>query len=79
MELEGVTNVVDFTRTVFSVDDQSYIHLVCENESGKAEIRQFFIEQSFTKEDKFIGKIDLVETKIQEIQILDALRVFQIN
>lgn len=44
MELEGVTNVVDFTRTVFSVDDQSYIHFVCENESGKAEIRQLYIE-----------------------------------
>ena len=44
IELEGVTNVVDFTRTIFSVDDQSYIHLVCENESGQAEIRQVYIE-----------------------------------
>ena len=39
IELAGVTNVIDFTKNVFSVDDQSHIHIVCENESGKQEIR----------------------------------------
>ena len=79
LELEGVTNVVDFTSTVFAVEDQSHIHLVCETEGGKSEIRQVFVEQSFPEGDKFLGKLDLVETKIQELESSDALRIFQVD
>ena len=64
LELEGVTKVLDFTNTVYSVESHEYIHLVCENEEGNTEIRQVFVEQSFPTEDKFIGRIDLIETKI---------------
>ena len=81
IELEGVTNVVDFTSTVFSVENQSHIHLICENESGKREIRQIYVEQTYPKaEDKFVGKIDLVETKVQDISdIGEAFRIFHVD
>ena len=29
LELQGVTNVIDFTSTVFSVQDHEHIHLIC--------------------------------------------------
>ena len=44
LELEGVTNVIDFTSTVYSVADHSSFHLVCQGEGGRTEIRQVFIE-----------------------------------
>ena len=83
IELVGVTKVIDFTRTVFSVDGkQDYIHLVCESEEkGKimTEVRQIFIEQTFSSDDKFLGKIDLVESKIQPVKDSEALRIFHIE
>ena len=44
LELEGVTAVIDFTSTVFSVDDQSHLHLICKGEGGRTEVRQVFVE-----------------------------------
>ena len=37
------------------------------------------MEQSFSEGDKFLGKLDLVETKIQELESSDALRIFQVD
>ena len=79
LELEGVTEVIDFTSTIFSVHDQSHLHLICRGEAGRTELRQIFVEQTFPGDDKFLGKIDLIETKVQEVQINDALRIFQVD
>ena len=79
LELEGVTSVIDFTSVVHSVEDQTHLHLICKDKDGKTEMRQVFVEQTFPGEDKFIGKIDLVETKVEELEISDALRVFQVD
>ena len=62
-----MTSVIDFTSTVYSVESQEYIHLVCENEEGMTELRQVRVEQTFPSNDEFIGKIDLIETKVQSL------------
>ena len=37
------------------------------------------MEQAYPSNDKFLGKIDLVESLVKEIEIQEALRIFQVD
>ena len=78
LELEGVTQVIDFTEVAHSIENQSHIHIVCKNQDNQTEVRQVYVDQTYPKAERYIGKIDLVETEILRLQ-QQPLRVFQVE
>lgn len=68
LELTGVTQIIDFTSTVLSIEKQDSIHILAKNEAGDSELRQIRIETDFKKcNNPYIGKIDLVQTVIHSL------------
>ena len=68
LELTGVTQIIDFTSTVLSIERQDSIHLLVRNETGGTELRQVKIETDFANSNPYIGKIDLVEANVRSLQ-----------
>lgn len=74
LELQNVDHVIDFTNVVYSVTNQSHIHILGV-EKDKRVLLQLRVDHYFSQGENFVGKIKLFETSRFTVPD-DALRVF---
>lgn len=73
IELDGVEDVIDFTKSIYSAQSQQYIHIASKKQGGATGIRQFTVKAGVDKHKK----LEIIASG--ETIVENPLRIFQVE